>query len=129
MTEAKKATTANKPVGWRILVEEYKQKKVTDGGVLLPDDVSNVQQTLNFVGKVVAIGGGAYRHPKFAVIDDDGKRVLPKPWVKPGQYVLFGTYTGMVFERKSDKTKLRFINDDDILAVTDDPADFKVYVG
>lgn len=128
MTEAKNTATMLKPVGWRILVEEYKQEQVTAGGIIISDDIANVQQTLNFVGKVVAVGDGAYRHPKFAVIDDDGKKALPEPWVKPGQYILFGVYTGMVFEQNSRETRLRFVNDDDILAVTDNPADFKVYL-
>lgn len=98
------------PVGWRILVEPIPIKEQTKGGILLPDQVKEANQHLNYVGYVVDMGPLCYRHAKF----EGGE-----PWCQVGDLVAFGQYDGqtqMVRAKGGDAfVKMRMVNDDAIL--------------
>ena len=101
-----------KPTGWRILILPYTLPQSTKGGVILSDETRERNQLATNVGYVVSLGPDAYR--------DEGK--FPDgPWCKSGDWVMFGRYAGSRF--KIDGAEPRLLNDDEILAVIDDPRD------
>ena len=53
------------PVGWRILVRDYAPAKVTESGLLLPDESVDHAEYLNYIGEVMELGPYAYKHKKF----------------------------------------------------------------
>ena len=101
-----------KPTGWRILILPYTLPQSTKGGVILSDETRERNQLATNVGYVVSLGPDAYR--------DDAK--FPDgPWCKAGDWVMFGRYAGSRF--KIEGAEPRLLNDDEILAVIDDPRD------
>jgi|TARA_Y100000114_G_C11690440_1_gene293288 chaperonin GroES len=101
-----------KPTGWRILILPYTIPDTTKGGVLLSDETKERNQLATNVGYVVSLGPDAYK--------DEGK--FPDgAWCKKGDWVMFGRYAGSRF--KIDGAEPRLLNDDEILAVIDDPRD------
>ena len=101
-----------KPTGWRIVILPYTLPQSTKGGVILSDETRERNQLATNVGYVVSLGPAAYR--------DEGK--FPDgPWCKSGDWVMFGRYAGSRF--KIDGAEPRLLNDDEILAVIDDPRD------
>ena len=104
-----------KPALWRLLIEPIKVEETTRGGIVLAPETQRAKEYLRYVGKVLALGDGAYQHPKF-----DGCQ----PDVRVGDWVVYQTYTGFdvsVLDKTGKPVKLRFINDDEVLAVTVNP--------
>lgn len=119
--ELKKAETAKlpAPTGWRILIMPYIPPKVSKGGIEIPDEVHERERLAINVGLVMAIGPLAYRDKsKFGNPNDENEKW--QPWCKEKDWVLFGKYAGSRF--KIDGGELRLLNDDEILAVIEDPS-------
>jgi co-chaperonin GroES (HSP10) len=119
--ESKKAETAKlpTPTGWRILIMPYIPPRVSKGGIELPDEVHERERLAINVGLVMALGPLAYKDKsKFATSQDRGGGWTP--WCKEKDWVLFGKYAGSRF--KIDGGELRLLNDDEILAVIEDPS-------
>ena len=101
-----------KPVGWRILVLPFKAKDKTKGGILLTDKTMEESQLTATVAMVLAVGDDAYQ---------DKEKFPSGSWCKEGDWVLITRYAGSRI--RIDGGELRIINDDEILAVVDDPRD------
>jgi|TARA_R100001460_G_scaffold2321_4_gene7654 chaperonin GroES len=101
-----------RPTGWRVLILPYTLPESTKGGILLSDETRSREQLATNIGYVVSLGPDAYA--------DTGK--FPDgAWCKEGDWVMFGRYAGSRF--KIDGAEPRLLNDDEILAVIDDPRD------
>lgn len=102
------------PAGYRILVAIPKLNNKTDGGVLLPDQLKDLEETATIIGYVLSMGTGAYK---------DAQRFPDGPWCKVGDFVIFRSYSGTRF--KIEDQEFRIINDDTVEAVVDDPRGYK----
>jgi co-chaperonin GroES (HSP10) len=119
VAEPKKTETTKlpTPTGWRILIMPYTPPKVSKGGIELPDEVHERERLAINVGLVMAVGPLAYKdRSKFGNPDES----IGVPWCKEKDWVLFGKYAGSRF--KIDGGELRLLNDDEILAVIEDPS-------
>ena len=77
---------------------------------MLAKQTMEKEQLATIVGLVVSLGPDAYADPdKFS----DG------PWCKEGDWVIFGRYAGARF--RIEGGDMRLLNDDEILAVIDNP--------
>ena len=92
-----------RPLGDRVVVRRVKEDQKTPGGIIIPDTVQEKPQE----GEVIAVGPGA--------LDDHGKRVVPE--VKPGEFVLFGKWSGT--EVKVDGEDLLIMKESDIMGIID----------
>ena len=101
-----------KPVGWRIVLFPLKLQGKTKGGVLLTDDTVTESQVTTNICKVLKMGPECYK---------DKEKFPSGPWCKEGDWVLITRYAGSRI--RIDGGELRIINDDEILAVVDDPRD------
>ena len=101
-----------KPTGWRILILPYKGKGKTAGGVLLPDQIIDREAVATVCGYVLQMGPLAYK---------DKKKFPEGPWCAEKDWVIFGRYSGARF--KIDGGEVRILNDDEIIAVIQDPED------
>jgi co-chaperonin GroES (HSP10) len=109
------------PSGWRLLVGMVKIETKTAGGIVLTDEHVKGQEYLRSVGKVLAVGSECYRHPKFqGGIPIESRD--PEPWVKVGDVVLVGQYSGQAIKclDGTDAQTLKLLNDDEILAIIQD---------
>ena len=100
------------PTGWRILILPYRGKGKTEGGVLLPDAVIDRESLSTVCGFVLRVGPLAY---------EDKEKFPSGPWCQEKDWVIFGRYAGSRF--KIDGGEVRILNDDEIIAVIQDPED------
>ena len=101
-----------KPTRWRSLILPYTLPESTKGGVILSDETRTREQLATNIGYVVSLGPDAYA---------DTNKFPDGAWCKKGDWVMFGRYAGSRF--KIDGAEPRLLNDDEILAVIDDPRD------
>ena len=101
-----------KPTGYRILILPFNMSSITKGGIHLASQTVDKERLATVVGYVVSLGPDAY--------GDLGK--FPDgAWCKEGDWVIFGRYAGARFQ--IDGGDMRLLNDDEILAVIDNPED------
>nr|ASN63206.1 co-chaperonin GroES [uncultured virus] len=101
-----------KPTGWRLLIMPHSGIKKTKGGVHLTDKAQEEIQLTTNVGLVLKVGPDAYK---------DSNRFPDGPWCKEKDWVLFAKYAGSRI--KIEGGELRLLNDDEVLAVIEDPED------
>ena len=130
---------AIKPLLWRVLICPVQPRKLSKGGIALPESAQDAETHLNYIGRVVAIGPLAGRSEKFLNPDwrewrdsenkepRAGAVVVPQYlWsVKEGDIVVYGRYSGQRMEWRG--VRLLVVNDDEILGVVADINDFRVY--
>ena len=100
------------PSGWRMVLFPLKLQGKTKGGVLLTDYTVTESQVTTNICKVLKMGPECYK---------DKEKFPSGPWCKEGDWVLITRYAGSRI--RIDGGELRIINDDEILAVVDDPRD------
>ena len=98
------------PTGWRLLVLPHKGKGKTKGGVILSDKTVEETQIATNVGLVLKVGPDAYK---------DIDRYPNGPWCKEKDWVIFARYAGSRLNIEGGE--LRILNEDEVLAVVDDP--------
>ena len=100
------------PTGWRLLILPYRGKGKTEGGILLPDAVIYRESLATVCGFVLKLGPLAY---------EDKEKFPSGAWCQEKNWVIFGRYAGSRF--KIDGGEVRILNDDEIIAVIQDPED------
>ena len=100
------------PVGYRMLVRPWSGQAKTKGGVILTDETVEESQITTNICKVLKTGSLCYK---------DKERYPDGPWCKEGDWVIITRYSGS--RVKIDGGELRIVNEDEILAVVDDPRD------
>jgi co-chaperonin GroES (HSP10) len=103
-----------KPQGYKLLIATLEVASKTDGGVYLPDQLKDAEQTASIIGYVLDMGLDAY---------SDREKFPNGPYCKEGDFVIFRSYSGTRF-RIMDK-EFRLINDDTVEAVVEDPRGYK----
>ena len=101
-----------KPTGYRMLVLPHAGVRKTKGGILLADSTLETIQMTTVCAYVLKQGDLCYK---------DKEKFPNGPWCKPGDWVIFGSYAGARF--KIEGGEVRILNDDEIIAVVDDPND------
>ena len=100
------------PTGYRITLFPLKLDSKTKSGIHLTDETVQESQLTTNICKVLKVGPDAYK---------DKDKFPTGPWCKEDDWVLITRYAGSRI--KIDGGELRIINDDEILAVIDDPRD------
>ena len=100
------------PTGWRILILPYRGKGKTEGGILLPDQIVDREAVATVCGYVLKMGSLAFK---------DKEKFPSGEWCAEKDWVIFGRYAGARF--KIDGGEVRILNDDEIIAVIQDPED------
>ena len=100
------------PSGYRITLFPLKLDSKTKSGIILTDDTVQESQLTTNICKVLKVGPDAYK---------DKDKFPTGPWCKTDDWVLITRYAGSRI--RIDGGELRIINDDEILAVIDDPRD------
>jgi co-chaperonin GroES (HSP10) len=100
------------PTGYRLLILPFSQKTVTKGGIHLAESYVEKERLSTNVGFVVSVGPDAYM---------DYAKFPGGAWCKEKDWVIFGRYAGARI--KIDGGDLRLLNDDEVLAVINNPED------
>tara|TARA_R110000765_G_scaffold302967_1_gene397139 strand:+ start:309 stop:740 length:432 start_codon:yes stop_codon:yes gene_type:complete len=104
------------PTGWRLLILPYRGKGKTKAGIYLPDQVVERESVGTVCGYVLKVGPLAYK---------DANKFTTGPWCKEKDWIIFGRYAGARF--KIDGGEVRILNDDEVIAVVQDPEDILHY--
>jgi co-chaperonin GroES (HSP10) len=123
-------------VGWKLLIRPVSIKTQTKGGIILPEQYRDDVNFLTTVGRVLAMGPQAYKHPDFTVeeavqekeFDEktetfvwrEKTRSVARAWCKVGDYVGYGKFAGVKFLYKG--VKLLLLEDRLVDMVVPDPA-------
>ncbi len=110
-----------KPAGWRLLIAPVKINDMSSGGIALLNESVKTLEYFRNIAKVIAVGSECYSHPKFNGGVPIEQRT-PKPWAKVGDIISYSSYTGaeIVVQHDGELSKLRIINDDEVVTVIDD---------
>ena len=92
-----------RPLGDRVVVRRVKEEEKTAGGIIIPETAQEKPQQ----GEIIAVGPGA--------LDDKGKRIPSE--VKPGDFVLFGKWSGS--EVKIGGEELLIMKESDIMGIVE----------
>lgn len=101
-----------RPTGWRIVLLPYRGAQKTKGGIVLADQTIERNQLTTVCAYVLRVGDLAYK---------DTSKFPNGAWCKEGDWVIFGRYAGA--RLGIDGGEIRILNDDEILAVINDPED------
>ena len=112
--EVRAASQMPEPVGYKLLIAMPELEEKTDGGIYIPQNAIDKEQTASIVGFVLRLGGLAY---------NDMQKFPHGPWCKEGDWVLFRAYSGT--RLKIHGKEFRIINDDTVEAVVEDPRGIK----
>lgn len=110
------------PFAWKILIMPMRQRAISTGGIIIPQTRQEVDAYLNYIGRVVALGPAAYKHPKWAAM---GAKLEDMP--QRGDWVVYPISQYQRIDFKG--TKLILLNDDSFLARVPkgvSPWDFKL---
>ena len=112
------STKLPRPQGWKVLIKKKKPKEKTEGGIILPDSAQDAESWLDITAQVVALGPLCYKNRQTG-------ESWPNPYCEEGDWVIVPKFTQ--FKMDIDGEEYRFINDDEVIAVIDDPTVIKVY--
>lgn len=116
-----------KPLGARVLVQLRKAKtKMTESGIILPEETRDTERAQNPVGKVVAIGPLAFKARDTMVPWPEGS------WCEIGDYLRVPKWTGdrwTVRIAEDDEVEFMIMNDHEVIAkITGNPLEVKAFV-
>lgn len=127
MNEAKFITAEDSPIkviNWRLLVQPMPPKKQAEV-LALAEQTQEAEEYLTSFGKVIDMGHFAYKSKTNAGLNLADEPNIPKV----GDFVLFAQYAGQeVVLNNPDKTKLRVIDDTEVLGIVRNPEMIKRYV-
>jgi co-chaperonin GroES (HSP10) len=110
--EKKELEKVPKPTGFRMVLYPLKLQSKTSAGLHLTDETVEQSQVATNVCKILKVGPDCYK---------DKTRFPNGAWAKEGDWVLITRYAGSRI--RIEGGELRIVNDDEILAVIDDPRD------
>jgi co-chaperonin GroES (HSP10) len=113
----------------RVLIKPDDIEKVTEGGIIIPENVGELHAMAQSIGTFVEAGPDAYTH--YTEVnehsDKPGMTVMTRgykgPAAVPGQRVAFARYGGLQVTGKDGKT-YRLMNDVDVTATVEEGVSF-----
>lgn len=110
LTETEVEAQIPRAVGYKLLIAMPDVERTYASGIAKAETTVYQETVLSIVGVVVDMGEQAYKDPD---------RYPTGPWCKVGDYVIFRANSGTRI--KANGKEYRFINDDTIDGVVDDP--------
>ena len=96
--------------GYKILIALPEPDKEFEGGILKANKTLQDEEVGSIIGMVLKIGPDCYKDPQ---------RFPSGPYCKEGDWIIMRSYSGTRF--KVHGQEFRFINDDSVEAVVEDP--------
>lgn len=123
---------------WNIVIEPLAPKKVSSGGIELPNETQEAQEILTAIGQIIAVGPLAFEgmtesgmDTSKCVYDPETKDVRA---YQVGDWVGYMRYTGHQMTLSRDLTKsqrpksLLILTVSELLGLVKRPRDFQIYV-
>jgi co-chaperonin GroES (HSP10) len=114
LDEKRRASQLPIPCGYNLLIALQEPEKQTDGGVYIPDSISDREGTACITGMILKMGADAYA---------DKSRFPSGSYCKEGDWIIMQAYSGTRIMIHGQE--FRLINDDSVKAVIEDPRGVK----
>ena len=111
-TQKQELEKVPEPTGYRLILFPLKLEGKTAGGIHLTDQAIEQASIATNICKVMKVGPDAYQ---------DKNKFPNGPWCKKDDWIIITKYAGS--RLSIDGGELRIINDDEVLAVVEDPRD------
>tara|TARA_R110001599_G_C12258518_1_gene660244 strand:- start:878 stop:1282 length:405 start_codon:yes stop_codon:yes gene_type:complete len=118
VAEEEKASQLPKPCGYKILIALPEVEETTEGGIIKPDIVRELEEYSTVVGFVLKLGPDCYDQTA-----DQSKKFPTGAYCKEGDFILFRAFQGTRI--RIHGKEFRLINDDNVEAVVEDPRGIK----
>lgn len=92
------------PLGHRLLVMPDVVQKKTASGIILAEETTGRDEMAQVKGTVIAVGNGCW------------KDTTVSEWAKPGDRIVFGKYSGLLW-KGHDNVTYRILNDLDVVGL------------
>ena len=114
LEERRKASQLPQPCGYQLLVALSTQEEKTEGGVYVPEEWREREETAGIAAMVLRMGPDAFT---------DKSRFPSGAYCKDGDWIIMKAYSG--FRVEIHGQQFRLINDDCVRAVIEDPRGVK----
>lgn len=105
------------PAGHRVIILPEEVVTKTSSGIIIHTEQGVDREELaQIYGRIVAVGPNCWRDSLWDYVSTWVG--VKAPWAKPGDRVVFGKYSGLIFPGR-DGAKYRVVNDRDIVAVVE----------
>lgn len=109
-----------KPMGWKLLIRPRQAKKMSAGGIVLSNEVSDAEESMTFIGQVIAIGEAAFMATTQGGINM--AEFVDVPDV--GDWVVYAPFAGQKMRVKGDDSIFLLLNDTEIQGLVANPDDY-----
>jgi co-chaperonin GroES (HSP10) len=116
------------PCGDRILVKPDEIEEVTEGGIVIPDQIKDHHMDAQTSGILVAVGPDAWNHFTEYNKDSITVRGFSRPFAQVGDKIMFAKFGGQKTWGK-DGLEYRVLNDVDITAIIEEGVTFDAFNG
>ncbi len=97
-----------KPSGHNILVCMDEVESETQGGIYIPQDITDKEEMAGTQATIIAIGAAAWADSRVG------------PWAKVGDHVMIAKFAGQLWKVKGSKKKYRVIADLSVVGIIHD---------
>ena len=104
---------------WRVAIQIPTHPEMTDGGIVIPDDVRDDLEFATYVGQVRDMGPLCFQAVTRSQVD-----LKTANKFSIGDWVMFGKHAGEKFRLHHDGTLFVVMSDTEVIGVTDRPQDF-----
>jgi co-chaperonin GroES (HSP10) len=111
------------PLGWKVLVRPKQAPKQSSGGIVFANETTEAEQSLVYVGQILAMGDAAFTATTQGGIKLDRMR---RP--KVGDWVVFAPFAGQKMRVKGDESLLILMNDTELQGIIENPEDYYAWI-
>lgn len=118
------------PIGWKVIIQPKAPKEETVGGIVIAKDTQEAEKHLIYIGQIIAMGEACFMTKTTGGLDMSQWAVRPQV----GDWAVYSPYAGIRIRqagRNEDQSSEHFLllmNDTDIHAIVDDPANYYGWV-
>ena len=111
------------PMGWKVLVRPKQAPKQSAGGIVFAEETTEAEQSLVYVGQILALGDAA-----FTAVTQGGVKLSHMRRPKVGDWVIFAPFAGQKMRVRGDDSLLILMNDTELQGIIENPDDYYAWV-
>lgn len=111
------------PIGWKVLIRPKQAAKQSAGGIVFANETTEAEQSLVYVGQILAMGDAA-----FTAKTQGGISLSHIRRPKVGDWVVFAPFAGQKMRVRGDDSLLILMNDTELQGIVENPDDFYAWV-
>jgi co-chaperonin GroES (HSP10) len=111
------------PLGWKVLIRPKQAAQQSAGGIVFAAETTEAEQSLVYVGQILAMGDAA-----FTATTQGGIKLSHMRKPKVGDWVVYAPFAGQKVRVRGDDSLLILMNDTELQGIIESPDDFYAWV-